>query len=439
MLSTKHFMNIKKVFSDGAVDLRTEFVAALTSFLTSAYIIAVNPLVLSQTGMDPKALIAVTCLASAAATLLMATWPRVPVLMAPGMGLNAFFAITVVGALGYSWQEALGFVFWAGAIFLVLSVIGFRERIAAAIPLNLRIAGSVGIGLFIAFLGFHNLALLQTDSLGLPHLGPIGATQGLGLIGLLLMGWLEARKVKGSLLAGIIVVTLLSMILGYARIPSEWISAPPSIAPLAGKLQLIPAPSLGTLLVVLTFLYVAMFDGLGTLLAVSETAGFSRETGYEKRLSRMLTADSVSNMIGAALGTSTVTAYIESNTGISQGGRTGWTAFFISLFFLASLFFVPFVSAIPAYATAPALIMVGVFMIREITRIHFDAWEEALPAFLTILMMPLTTSIANGLMFGFISFVLMKILTGKARELNPVLIGIALFSVFNLLAQGHLR
>lgn len=432
-------MKLKNLFSEGAADLRTEFVAALTSFLTSAYIIAVNPLVLSQTKMDSSALIAVTCLASAAATLLMAIWPRVPVLMAPGMGLNAFFAITVVGALGYTWQQALGFVFWAGAIFLLLSVVGFRERIAAAIPSNLRIAGSVGIGLFIAFLGFHNLGLLQTDALGFPHLAAMGATQGLGLVGLLLMGWLEARKVKGSLLAGIVAVSLLSMLLGYARFPAGWISAPPSIAPLAGKLQLVPEASIGTVLVILTFLYVAMFDGLGTLLAVSETAGFSKEPGYEKKLSRMLTADSLANMIGAGLGTSTVTAYIESNTGISQGGRTGWTAFFISIFFLCSLFFVPFVAAIPAYATAPALIMVGVFMIREITRIHFDAWEEALPSFLTILMMPLTTSIANGLMFGFISFVLLKILMGKARELNPVLVGIALFSAFNLVMQGHLH
>ena len=427
------------LFSDVKADLRTEFIAGLTTFLTSAYIIAVNPLVLSRTGMDARALIAVTCIASAVATLLMAVWPKMPVLMAPGMGLNAFFAITVVGALGYTWQEALGFVFWAGVIFLVLSLVGFRERIAAAIPMNLRISGSVGIGLFIAYLGFHNLGLLQTDQLGLPHLSKIGATQALGLIGLLLMGWLEARKVKGSLLFGIVVVSILGMLLHYAQAPESWVSAPPSIAPLAGNLQWIPRMSVGTLLVILTFLYVALFDGLGTVLAVSEAAGISREPMYEKKLSRMLTADSISNMIGAVLGTSTVTAYIESNTGISQGGRTGWTAFFISIFFLLSLFFVPFVAAIPPYATAPALIMVGVFMIREITRIRFESWEEALPAFLTIVMMPLTTSIANGLMFGFISFVLLKILTGKWQELNPVLVGIALFSVFNLVAGGRLQ
>lgn len=432
-------MKWQMLFSDREADLRTEFIAGLTSFLTSAYIIAVNPLVLSQAGMDPRQLIAVTCIASAVATMLMAIWPRVPVLMAPGMGLNAFFAITVVGTLGYSWQQALGFVFWAGFIFMVLSVVGFRERVAAAIPANLRVAGSVGIGLFIAYLGFRNLGLIQTDAAGLLHLSRIDGTHALGLIGLLLMAWLEARKVKGSLLAGIVAVTALSMLLKYAPVPADWISSPPSITALAGQLQWVPPMTPGTAIVILTFLYVALFDGLGTVLAVSEAAGISREPDYEKKLSRMLTADSLSNMIGAVIGTSTVTAYIESNTGISQGGRTGWTAFFVGIFFLVALFFVPFVASIPPYATAPALIMVGVFMIREIARIRFESWDEALPAFLTIVLMPLTTSIATGLMFGFISYVLLKALLGKWSELNAVLIGIALFSIFNLVVSGRLH
>lgn len=432
-------MGWKALFADREADLKTELIAGLTSFLTSAYIIAVNPLVLSQAGMDSKQLIAVTCIASAVATMLMAIWPRVPVLMAPGMGLNAFFAITVVGMLGYNWQQALGFVFWAGAIFLVLSVVGFREKVAAAIPVNLRIAGSVGIGVFIAYLGFRNLGLLYTDPTGLLHMSRVDGTHALGLLGLLLMAWLEARKVRGSLLIGILAVTVVSMILKYAEVPVTWVSSPPPISALAGQLQWIPPMNLSTVLVILTFLYVALFDGLGTVLAVAEAAGMSREPDYEKKLSRMLSADSIANMIGAVVGTSTVTAYIESNTGISQGGRTGWTAFFVSVFFLLALFLVPFVAAIPPYATAPALIMVGVFMIREITRIHFELWDEALPSFLTILLMPLTTSIATGLMFGFISYVLLKALLGKWKDLNPVLIGIALFSMFNLIASGRLH
>jgi AGZA family xanthine/uracil permease-like MFS transporter len=430
-------MELRAVFSEDPVSIRTEFLAGVTTFLTSAYIIAVNPAILAQTGMDQKALIAVTCIASGIATLLMALYPKVPVLMAPGMGLNAFFTYTVVNHLGYSWQQALGFVFWAGALFLILSLLGIRQRIAAAIPINLRLAGSVGIGLFIAYLGVRNMGLLRIGSEGLPHLSRIQATQTLSLCGLLFMAILESKRIQGSLLAGIFGITAISILLGYSPAPSSWFMAPPSIAPVAGKLQLIPALEVTTILVILTFLYVALFDGIGTLLAVSEAAGISKRSDYERKFSRMMTADSTSNMIGAVLGTSTVTAYIESATGITQGGRSGWTAFFSAILFLAALFLVPIFAVIPAFATAPALVMVGVFMIREIVRIDFSVWDEALPAFLTILLMPLTTSIATGLMFGFISFTFLKILTGKMKDLNPILIGITLFSLINLIFGGR--
>jgi AGZA family xanthine/uracil permease-like MFS transporter len=269
------------------------------------------------------------------------------------------------------------------------------------------------------------------------HLGKIEGTQALGLAGLMIMAFLEARRKKGSLLAGIILIAALSMILGYSKPPSQWLSVPPSINIITGELQLMSPMRLTTILVILTFLYIALFDGLGTLLAVSEAAGLSREAGYEKRLSRMLTADSAANMIGAWLGTSTVTAYIESNTGISQGGRTGWTAFFSAILFFLSIFFVPLIASIPSFATAPALIMVGVFMIREITRISFDHWDESLPAFLTMILMPFTTSIATGLMFGFISYTALKILLRKWADLNVVLICITVFSVFNLIVGGR--
>lgn len=429
---------MRSLFADQEANLRTEFVAGLTSFLTSAYIIAVNPSILSQAGMDAKALIAVTCIASAVATMLMAVWPKVPVLMAPGMGLNAFFAFTVVKTLGHSWQEALGFVFWAGAIFFLLSILGLRERIARAIPPTLRVAGSVGIGLFIAYLGFHNLGILRIDEIGLMHLGAVGPTQALGLGGLALMALLQAKNFNGALVVGILVVTLVGFLTGLSPAPTEYFSLPPSILPLAGKLQLIPTFSLHTFMVILTFFYVALFDGLGTILAVAEAAGISKRSDYPKKLGRMLTADSAANMVGAVLGTSTVTAFIESASGISQGGRTGFTSLATSVLFLVALFFVPFIAAIPPYATAPALIIVGVFMIREISRIHFDAFDEALPAFLTIIMMPLTTSIATGLMFGFISFTALKLFLGKWSELNPILIGITLFSLFYLIFGGKI-
>jgi adenine/guanine/hypoxanthine permease len=430
-------MEWRRLFSDQEPSLSVEFLSGVTSFLTAAYIIAVNPSVLSQTGMDHQSLIAVTCIASAFATLLMALWPKVPILMAPGMGLNAFFAFTVVGALKFSWQEGLGFVFWAGVLFFILTLMGLRQKIAQAIPENLRIAGSVGIGLFIAFLGFHNLGILKMDQQGFLHLSRIGATEILGLVGLIIMGFLQARNVKGSLLIGILVVTAISMIFGFSSMPESWFSAPPSIAPLFGQLRIIPTFSFLTIVVVLTFMYVAMFDGLGTIMAVSETAGISKRPDHEQKISRMLTADALSNVFGAILGTSTVTAYIESVSGISQGGRTGWTAFFCAMLFLAALFFVPFIAVIPPYATAPALIMVGVFMIREVVRIDFGSWEEALPAFLTMILMPLTTSIATGLMFGFISYTLLKIFMGKWSDLNPILIGITLFSVMNLVFGGR--
>jgi adenine/guanine/hypoxanthine permease len=431
-------MDLRRVFADREVNLKTEFIAGLTTFLTSAYIVAVNPYILSQTGMDQKSLIVITCIASGLATLLMAIWPKVPVLMAPGMGLNAFFTYSVVKTLGFSWQQALGFVFWAGFLFLLLSFAGLRQRLAASIPMNLRIAGSVGIGLFIAFIGFRNLGLLVTDEQGLMHLAKTGATQALGLAGLAMMAWLEARRIKGSLLAGIILITAASIIFGYSTPPKTFFSMPPNIMNITGKLQLIPPLNITTFLVILTFLYIALFDGLGTLIAVSEAIGLSDSKNFEQKFSRMLVVDSASNMIGAVLGTSTVTAYIESNTGISQGGRTGWTSFFSAIFFFLSIFFVPLILLIPPYATAPALIMVGVFMIREVTRIRFDQLDEALPAFLTILLMPLTTSIATGLMFGFISYTFLKLVLGKWTDLNLVLISITLFSIFNLVIGGRL-
>jgi AGZA family xanthine/uracil permease-like MFS transporter len=430
-------MNWRGIFSDREVNLGTEFISGVTSFLTSAYIIAVHPSILAQAGMDHEALIAVTCIAAGVSTLLMAIWPKVPVLMAPGMGLNAFFAFTVVTALGHSWREGLGFVFWAGVLFFLLSILGLRKSIAKAIPVNLRIAGSVGIGLFIAFLGFHNMEILKFDAQGFPHLAKLGSPQILGLMGLAVMGFLQARSMKGSLVIGIIVITLVSMFLGFSHWPESWWSVPPSIDPLVGQLQIVPSFGFATIVVVLTFMYIAMFDGLGTIVAVAETAGISAQPDSEKKISKMLAADSLSNILGALLGTSTVTAYIESVSGISQGGRTGWTAFFSALLFFAALFFVPFIAVIPSYATAPALIMVGVFMIREVTRIGLDSWDEALPAFLTMILMPLTTSIATGLMFGFISYTFLKVVTGKWQDLNPVLIGITVFSILNLVFGGR--
>ncbi len=413
--------------------VRTEVTAGVTTFLTAAYIIFVHPSILADAGMDKGALLTVTCLAAGAATLLIALWANAPLMMAPGMGLNAFFTYTLVLGEGLRWQTALGVVFLSGVFFLVLTLLGVRERIVKAIPLSLRLATSVGIGLFIAFIGMKSLGLIVKSEATLVRLGSISPAVLLGLFGLLLVALLEVRKIRGSILIAILATTALGMTLGQTPLPGGIVSLPPSVAPLALQLDIVGALKVSLLSAIFSFMFVDLFDSLGTMLAVCREAGMTDEKGNIPGLPRMLTADAVATVGGALLGTSTTTTYIESAAGVSEGGRTGLTGVVTALLFLGAAFFTPLAAAVPSFATAPALIIVGIFMMRGVGQIDFYNFEEGVPAFLTLVLMPLTFSIATGLAFGFLSFVLLKLMLGKIRQCDPFLIAAALLSLLSLL------
>jgi len=418
--------------SERRTDVRTEVIAGLTTFLTAAYIVFVNPNILSNTGMDKGALITVTCLVAGLSSILMGIWANAPIMMAPGMGLNAFFAFALVLGQGVPWQQALGVVFVSGVIFLILTFLGIREKIVKAIPFSLRIATSVGIGLFIAFIGMQGLGLIVRNDAVLVGLGAMSKTVLLGLAGLLLIIILEIRKVKGSILIGILATALVGMIFKLSPFPAGIMDMPPSMAPIAFKLDIMGALKISLWANIFSFMFVDLFDSLGTLLAVCREAGLEKD-GDIQDLPRMLSADALATVFGSVLGTSTTTSYIESASGVAEGGRTGMTAVITGLLFLLSAFFTPVIGAVQAYATAPALIVVGIFMMRGIGQINFYDFEEGVPAFLTLILMPLTYSIAQGLVFGFISFALIKVLIGKARELDPILMVIAVLCLVSLL------
>ena len=419
--------------SERQTDVRTEIIAGLTTFLTAAYIVFVNPNILSNTGMDKGALITVTCLVAGLSSILMGLWANAPIMMAPGMGLNAFFAFSLVLGNGgkVSWQEALGVVFISGVIFLILTFLGVREKIVKAIPPSLRIATSVGIGLFIAFIGMQGLGLIVKNDAVLVGLGTMSKTVLLGLAGLLLIIILEIRNVKGSILIGILATALVGMIFKLSPFPTGVMDMPPSMAPIAFKLDIMGALKVSLWANIFSFMFVDLFDSLGTLLAVCREADLEKDGDIED-LPKMLFADAVATVFGSILGTSTTTSYIESASGVAEGGRTGMTAVTTGVLFLLAAFFTPVIGAVQAYATAPALIVVGIFMMRGIGQINFYDFEEGVPAFLTLILMPLTYSIAQGLVFGFIAFALIKILVGKARDLDPILMVIAALCLVSL-------
>lgn len=416
--------------------MRREFLAGLVNFLTAGYIIAVNPEILSQTGMDRAALITVTSLASAFGCFLMAVWPRVPVLMAPGMGLNVFFTYTICLKENVPWSVALGIVFIAGVLFIILTLGGIRERILNAIPPSLRLAIPVGIGIFIAFIGFHNLGIVVPHSNTMVTLGPIQNSVILGLIGLLAAFLLEHINVRGSLLIVILAVTFSAMAFGWVPTPQKWFTPPPSITPVF--LHLNPWAAMKPLywLSIFAFLYVALFDSLGTLTAIAYQAGL-HENHRIPRLGSMLMADAVGATAGSVLGTSTVTAYIESGAGVAAGGRTGWTAFFTGILFLIAPLFSGIIRIIPPYATGIALVVVGIYMIRHIHDIDFSRWDEGAPAFLTILLMPLTYSIATGICFGILCHLGILIGTRRWKSINPGLILIGILSLLYLFLSSR--
>ncbi len=408
---------------------KVEVMAGITTFLTMAYIIFVNPAILSEAGMDKQALVIVTCVASAITTALMGVIGKVPIAMAPGMGLNAFLSYSLVKAGQITWQTALGVVFLSGLLGVVLTLVGLRKRLVEAIPVSLVTAISVGIGLFITFIGLVDMGVIVKNEATLVSAGPITGTVAIGLAGLLMMAFLETRKIKGSLLLGIVFSTLLGVVFGYVQKPASLVSFSFDIRPVALQLDILGALKWSLFASIFTLMFMDMFDGLGTLVACCHEAGMVDEHGRIKGLGRLLVLDASASMIGALFGTSSVTAYIESAAGIEQGGRTGLTALVTALCFAVALLFVPVVGIVPKYATAPALVMVGLFMIREIKRIDFDNIEEALPAFIILVMIALSYSISKGLAFGFISFVLIKLMAGRAGDVKPTMWVIALLSL----------
>jgi AGZA family xanthine/uracil permease-like MFS transporter len=405
---------------ENGTDVKTEVIAGITTFLTMAYILIVNPLILSETGMDFGAVFTATALSSLIATLVMALVANLPFALAPGMGLNAFFAYAVCLGMGYSWEFALTAVFLEGIIFIILTFLNVREAIIDCIPANIKKAISVGIGLFIAFIGLQNAQVIVNNDATLVGLGSIANPAALlALIGLIITGILLAFKVKGALLIGILASTVIGFPLGLTQAPSgSW--APPSLSPILFKFDFSHVLSIDMVIVLFTFLMVDMFDTVGTLIGVSTKAGLLDKNGKLPKVKQALMADAIGTTVGACLGTSTVTTYVESAAGVEEGGKTGLTALTAAGMFFLALFLSPLFIMIPGAATAPALILVGLFMMSPIKDIDLDDITEALPAFLTIIMMPLAYSISEGIVFGILSYIFMKVCTGKAKDV-PVL------------------
>ena len=401
--------------------VRTEIIAGVTTFLTMAYIIFVNPMMMADAGIDPGAAFVATCIAAAIGSLIMGLWANYPIALAPGMGLNAFFSYTVVGSMGYSWQVALGAVFISGFIFFLLSIFKIREWVINSIPLPLRSAIAAGIGLFLALIALKSAGIVVDNPATLvgagdmTQPGPILASLGFAVIVAL-----AYRRVTGAVMIGILLVTLISLALGLTS-TTGFVSAPPSLTPTLLQLDIAGAMEVGLISVIFAFLFVDLFDTSGTLIGVAQKAGLVDQDGKLPRLGRALMADSTATMAGSILGTSTTTSYVESAAGTAAGGRTGLTACVVAGLFLLSLFLSPLAGAVPAFATAPALFFVAVLMTSGLVQVDWEDLTEAAPVVVTALVMPLTFSIANGIALGFISWTAIKLLSGRWRELNPSL------------------
>lgn len=417
--------------------VRTEIVAGLTTFLTMAYIIFVNPSILAAAGMPQDAVFVATCLIAALGTAIMALYANYPIALAPGMGLNAYFAFVVVGAMGYSWQTALGAVFISGCLFLAITLFGLRELIVRGIPQSIRTAIVVGIGLFLALIALKSAGIVAASPDTLVTLGDLHQPQVvLAAIGFVLIVVLDRFRVPGAILIGIVTVTVLSFIFGGNKFGGVF-APPPSIAPTFMQLDIKGAFQAGVLNVVLVFFLVELFDATGTLMGVAKRAGLL-VPGRMERFNKALLADSAAIFAGSMLGTSSTTAYVESAAGVQAGGRTGLTALTVAVLFLACLFISPLAGAVPAYATAPALLFVACLMLRELTELDWDEPTEVIPAVITALMMPFTYNIANGLAFGFIAYAALKLFTGKMREVHWMTWLIAAVFLFKFIyMKGH--
>ena len=403
-------------FDPSSMKVSTEILAGITTFLAMSYILAVNPSILADCGMDKNALFTTTAVASIFATLVMAIYGKLPFALAPGMGLNAFFCYTVCLGMGYSWQFALTAVLIEGLIFIVLTLTNVREAIVNALPLSLRKAIGAGIGLFIALIGLKGGGIVIDNPATLVDLGDVTSGAGLlSVIGLVITGILVILNVPGALLIGIIATTIIGIPLGVTQFAGV-LSTPPSMKPILGQIMTDPSQifSLDMLVVVFTFLFVDMFDTIGTLVGVTTKANMVDEKGNPKRLNQAFMADAVGTVAGALLGTSTVTTYVESASGVAQGGRSGLTAFSVAVCFALAMFFAPLFTAIPGSAVCPALVIVGLFMLSPIKDIPLDDMSEAIPAYLTMILMPVTYSISNGILLGLISYVVLNLCSGKS-------------------------
>jgi AGZA family xanthine/uracil permease-like MFS transporter len=416
--------------------IRTEIAAGMTTFLTMAYIIFVNPAILSEAGVPFSGALFATCISAAVGSLLMGLIANYPFALAPGMGLNAYFTYTVVKGMGYDWRLALGAVFISGVVFLILTLARIRAMIVDAIPMTMKTAVAAGIGLFIAFIGLKNAGIIIASPATFVTLGHIISTPVLlALGGLLITGVLMSRGYRSAIIAGIFAVTAAAIIFKLSKLPTSVIEMPDWHSTFL-QLDVVGAVKIGLFDVIFVFLFVDLFDTIGSLMGLGRQAGYLTPDGRMPRVNRALFADAIATIIGSIFGTSTVVTYIESSTGVSEGGRTGLTAVVVAVLFFLAAFFSPIAGAIPAIATAPALIIVGALMISAVTEIKWGDMTEAIPAFLTMLAMPLTFSIANGLAFGFIFYPLLKVLTGRGREASPLVYLLAVLFVLRYVYLG---
>ena len=417
-------------FNPKETTIRTEVMAGITTFLTMAYILAVNPNILGETGMDKGALFTTTVLMSALPTIFMALYAKLPLALAPGMGLNAFFAYTVCLVMGYSWQFALTAVFLEGLVFLLLTVTNLREKIVDVIPNALKNAISAGIGLYIAFIGLQGAGIIVNNDATLVSLGDLTTGSALlGAIGIIVTSILLVKNVKGALLWGILATTLIGIPLSVTKINGVF-STPPSIDPIFMQFEWEHIFTKEMVIIVFTFLFVDLFDCIGTVIGVANRAGMIKEDGKIPHLKEVFMVDSVSTAAGAVMGTSTVAVYVESAAGVNEGGRSGLTAFVTGICFLLALFFAPLFLAIPAAATTPVLVLVGLMMMSSVLKINFNDYAEAIPAFICVLLMPLTYSISEGIVLGHLSYILINLLSGNYKKMT---IGMYILAVFFLI------
>lgn len=427
--------------SEKGSSIRTEFIAGITTFVAVSYIIFVNPNILADAGIPKEAAVASTIWIAALASMVMGVFANYPVALAPGMGLNAFFAYYVCGILGLHWTIALGAVFFSGVLFLILTLGGIRQAIINCVPRNLKFAIGVGIGLFIAFIGLKGTGIIISDPATFITLGHVTEpTTLLALFGLLFTGGLMALNIQGALLIGILVTTVLSMLLGLSPTPTGFgdviSTSLPSLDATFAELDIIGAWNFGIVSIIFTFTVVELFDNMGTLIGLTQKANLVDKDGHIENLDKALTTDAVGTIASSIFGTSTVTSYIESAAGIAAGGKTGLTAVTVSILFVISLLFAPLIGLVPAFATSPSLILVGAIMMNGIKEVEFADFTDGFPAFLTIIMMPMTSSIANGFAFGFVSYVVMKTIGHKTKEIHPVMWLVSIAFMINLVMRS---